>query len=195
MNQTLPHNIAVFASGAGSNTLRIIEHFKDNCSVFVKLILCNKPDAGVLQIADDHRIEKILLEKEAFFHSDFYVHLLKEKKIDLIILAGFLWKIPVNIIRAFPEKIINIHPALLPKYGGKGMYGKHVHEAVIAAKETQSGITIHLVDEQYDHGKHLLQAECSVTENDTPDTLAEKIHALEHRYFPETIERYIMSFL
>jgi len=191
MNQTLPYHIAIFASGAGSNALRIIEHFKNNSSVFIKLVLCNKPTAGVLQIADDNNIEKILIEKDHFFQSDFYIHLLKEKNIDLIVLAGFLWKIPINMIHAFPEKIINIHPALLPKYGGKGMYGAHVHEAVIAAKEPKSGITIHLVDEQYDHGKHLLQAECSIDEYDTPDTLAQKIHTLEHRYFPKTIEKYI----
>lgn len=193
MNQAQLYNIAIFASGAGSNALKIIEHFKNSHFITVKLILCNKPDAGVLKIADDNRIEKILVEKEAFFHSDFYVNLLKEKNISIIVLAGFLWKIPSNIIRAFPEKIINIHPALLPKYGGKGMYGAHVHEAVIAAKEKKSGITIHLVDEQYDHGKHLLQAECSIDANDTPATLAKKIHALEHRYFPETIEQYIIA--
>ncbi|ANI90216.1 phosphoribosylglycinamide formyltransferase [Arachidicoccus ginsenosidimutans] len=193
MNQTC--NLAIFASGAGSNALKIIEHFRNNPSVSIKLILCNKPEAGVLKIADENNIQKISIEKESFFRSDKYVELLKHEDINLIVLAGFLWKVPSNLIRAFPERIINIHPALLPKYGGKGMYGHFVHEAVIAAHEKKSGITIHLVDEQYDHGKHLFQAECDVKETDTPDALAQKIHQLEHQYFPQVVEDYINSSL
>lgn len=186
-----PVNLAIFASGAGSNAEKIIRHFQTSAHINIQLILCNKKDAGVFQVGRDNHIESILINKEDFFHSDKYIALLKDAHIDLIILAGFLWKVPVNLIQAFPERIINIHPALLPNFGGKGMYGNFVHEAVIAAGEKTSGITIHLVDEEYDHGKHLFQARCTVDEADTPDTLAQKIHQLEHRHFPVTIEKYI----
>lgn len=189
MNQSV--NLAIFASGAGSNAEKIIRYFESSAFVTIRLILCNKKNAGVFQVAQNNHIESILINKEDFFHSGRYIALLKDAHIDLVILAGFLWKVPANLIQAYPERIINIHPALLPNYGGKGMYGHFVHEAVIAAGEKASGITIHLVDEEYDHGKHLFQAECPVEKTDTPDTLAQKIHRLEHRYFPITIENYI----
>jgi phosphoribosylglycinamide formyltransferase 1 len=185
--------IAIFASGAGSNTKKIIEHFKGNSSVAIALIACNKPGAGVLKIAAEHAIDTLLIDKEIFFRGDAYVALLKEKKIDWIVLAGFLWKIPSALIQAYPQHIINIHPALLPKYGGKGMYGAHVHAAVIAARDKHSGITIHFVDEQYDHGDTIFQATCEVKEDDTPETLAQRIHALEHEHFPKVIEQLIQS--
>jgi phosphoribosylglycinamide formyltransferase 1 len=185
--------IAIFASGAGSNAKKIIEHFKGNSSVAIALIVCNKPGAGVLKIAAEHAIDTLLIDKEIFFRGDAYVALLKEKKIDWIVLAGFLWKIPSALIQAYPQHIINIHPALLPKYGGKGMYGAHVHAAVIAARDKHSGITIHFVDEQYDHGDTIFQATCEVKEDDTPETLALRIHALEHEHFPKVIEQLIQS--
>jgi len=185
--------IAVFASGKGSNAQQIIHYFRDNKRVEISFIVSSKKDAGVLNIAATHKIPSIVLDKKTFLNTDEYVVFLKENKIDFIVLAGFLWKIPVNLIQAYPQKIINIHPALLPNYGGKGMYGHFVHEAVIAAKEKQSGITIHYVDELYDHGAPVFQAFCDIDENDTPDTLAEKIHVLEHTHFPAVIEKVLFN--
>lgn len=170
-----------------------MEHFQHHASVEVALIVCNKPQAGVLQIAAAHKVDTLLIEKEPFFRGDAYVSLFREKKIDWIVLAGFLWKVPSALIKAFPHRIINIHPALLPKYGGKGMYGAHVHEAVIAAKEEESGITIHFVDEQYDHGDTIFQAACKVLADDTPETLAQRIHSLEHEHYPKVIEQLLLS--
>ena len=189
----LTTQIAVFASGAGSNAQKIIEHFRNNPVVKIVLMACNNPEAGVLQIAKKENIPALIIEKDQFFRGDAYIKELKEKKIDLIVLAGFLWKIPDSLIKAFPDKIINIHPALLPKYGGKGMYGNAVHEAVIAAKEKESGISIHYVDELYDHGKIIFRATCPVLENDTAGSLAQRIHALEHEYYPKVIEEMLMS--
>jgi formyltetrahydrofolate-dependent phosphoribosylglycinamide formyltransferase len=181
--------IAVFASGAGSNAHKIIDYFNDNeKSGKIALIVCNKPGAGVLDIAKRHGIETLLLEKEAFFNGDSYINELKKRGISFIVLAGFLWKLPSSLIKAYPNKIINIHPALLPKYGGKGMYGNRVHEAVIAAGEKESGITIHYVDELYDHGGIVFQATCSIAGNETADSLAEKIHKLEHQHYPVVID-------
>ena len=184
-------NIAVFASGAGSNAQKIIDHFRESSSVNVALIVCNKSGAGVLQIAENENIPAILIEKEKFFRGNGYLDELKERKIDFIVLAGFLWKIPDPLLKAFPRRIINIHPALLPKYGGKGMYGQSVHEAVISAKEKESGITIHYVDGHYDHGDIILQVSCPVMENDTPEELAHRIHALEHANYPVIIEELV----
>jgi len=184
-------NLAIFASGKGSNAEKIIEFFKDHRRIKVTLIVSNKKDAGVLGIALRNKIKTLLIGKENFNHTDTYVQYLKDQGITHIVLAGFLWKVPDNLIQAFPKRIINIHPALLPKYGGKGMYGEHVHQAVISAGEKESGITIHEVDEEYDHGKTLFQAKVKVEPNDTPDSLAEKIHVLEHRHYPGVIERWI----
>ena len=183
--------IAVFASGAGSNAAKIIEHFKNHVSAKVSVIVCNNPEAGVLKIAEKENIPALIIEKEKFFRGDAYIKELKEKQIDLIVLAGFLWKVPDILIKEFPKKIINIHPALLPKHGGKGMYGSAVHEAVIAAKEKESGITIHFVDELYDHGKIIFRAKCPVLENDNPESLAQRIHALEHEHYPRVIEELV----
>ncbi len=183
-----PSQLAIFASGAGSNALKIIESLKDNSQIRVALIVCNKPGAGVVKIAENHQIPVILIEKERFFGQDAYLSALEEYKIDFIVLAGFLWKIPAVLIKAYPKKIINIHPALLPAYGGKGMYGHFVHEAVIANKESRTGISIHYVDELYDHGEIIFQAECDITATDTPETLASKIHALEHAHFPAIVK-------
>jgi phosphoribosylglycinamide formyltransferase 1 len=184
-------NIAIFASGAGSNAQKIIEHFAANPHIKVSLIVCNKPAAGVIGIAATNGIPSLLIDKEKFFRGNGYVDELKDFGINFIVLAGFLWKIPQSLISAYRNKIINIHPALLPKYGGKGMYGANVHEAVITAGETESGITIHYVDEHYDNGDIIFQAKCNVSSSDTADSLAEKIHALEHEHFPKVIEKIV----
>jgi phosphoribosylglycinamide formyltransferase 1 len=184
-------NIAIFASGAGSNAQKIIDHFRHSGSARIALIACNKPGAGVLNIAEKEGIPTLIIEKEPFFRGDAYVPALEEQKIDLVVLAGFLWKIPDALIRAFPQRIVNIHPALLPKYGGKGMYGQFVHAAVVAAGEKESGITIHYVDEHYDHGDIIFQATCEVTPADTADSLAAKIHSLEHKHFPEVVAQLV----
>ncbi|MEI9807249.1 MAG: phosphoribosylglycinamide formyltransferase [Bacteroidota bacterium] len=187
----LPTHLAVFASGAGSNAQKIIDYFRDAASVVVSLIVCNKPGAGVINIAAKENIPVLLTEKEKFFHGNGYTSELKDKQVDLIVLAGFLWKIPDALIKAYPGRIINIHPALLPNYGGKGMYGNNVHAAVIAAGEKESGITIHYVDEHYDNGDIIFQAKCPVLPGDTPETLAQRVHQLEHKHFPKTIEELI----
>ena len=184
-------HISIFASGAGSNAQKIINHFAASQNIKIALIVCNKPGAGVLQIAEQSGIPSILIEKERFFNGDNYLPELAKHKIDFIVLAGFLWKIPVSLIHTYPKKIINIHPALLPKYGGKGMYGSKVHEAVIAAGEIESGITIHNVDEVYDHGEIIFQATCEIVENDTAASLAQKIHVLEHENYPGVIANLI----
>ncbi len=183
--------IAIFASGAGTNAARIIDHFRHHPAVKISLIVCNKPGAGVLGIAEKERIPTILLEKEPFFRGNGYVDELRERKIDFLVLAGFLWKIPATLVKAYKGRIINIHPALLPKYGGKGMYGHFVHEAVIAAKEKETGITIHYVDELYDHGQAIFQASVGVDPADTPESLARKVHKLEHEFFPRIIEEVV----
>lgn len=184
-------NLAIFASGTGSNAQKIIDRFRNHPHIHISLIVSNKPQAGVLQIAEKEKIDTLIINKEQFFRGDGYVAELKTAGIDWIILAGFLWKIPEQLIAAFPNRIINIHPALLPKYGGKGMYGHFVHEAVIAAGEKESGITIHFVDEHFDHGTHIFQERCGIDATDTPETLAGKIQVLEHRYFPKVIEKLV----
>lgn len=190
----MPQKIAVFASGAGSNAQKIIEKFK-NGPISVALIVCNKPNAGVIDIAKNYNIPTILIEKERFFKGDGYLPELKAAGVQFIVLAGFLWKVPLSLIKAYPGHIINIHPALLPKYGGKGMYGHHVHEAVINNNEKESGITIHYVDELYDHGKIIFQATCPVLPDDDATTLATRIHALEHEHFPDVIEEIVLKTL
>ena len=181
--------IAVFASGAGSNAQKLIEYFRGHAQIRISLIVCNKPGAGILQIAAKEQIPSLLIEKERFFKEDAYTSALKAAKIDFIVLAGFLWKVPPVLINAYPQRIVNIHPALLPKFGGKGMYGHFVHEAVIAAGEKQSGISIHYIDEVYDHGNIIFQCSCEITAGETPETLAKKIQLLEHAHYAPVIER------
>ena len=198
-NQLITHHsplithIAIFASGAGSNAQKIIDHFKNNTAIKVSLIGCNNPDAGVLKIAEKEDIPSIIIHKEKFFRGNGYVDELKDIGIDFIVLAGFLWKLPPVLINTYSGRIVNIHPALLPKYGGKGMYGSYVHEAVIAAKEKETGITIHFVDELYDHGNIIFQAKCPVLPEDTPGSLAKRIHELEHEHYAKEIEKLILS--
>ncbi|MFK8270771.1 phosphoribosylglycinamide formyltransferase [Capnocytophaga stomatis] len=179
--------IIIFASGSGSNAERIATYFRENDEVEVSLILSNNPKAGVLERAKRLQIPSVVFDRQAFYHSEVVLDIVKSQKPDLIILAGFLWKFPENIIEKFPNKIVNIHPSLLPKYGGKGMYGSFVHQAVIENKETESGITIHYVNENYDEGAIIFQAKTTISENDTADSLAEKIHQLEYKHFPEVI--------
>lgn len=195
-------HIAIFASGAGSNAQKIIDHFRPSLTpsdrviraglpggegIKVVLIVCNNPKAGVLKIAEKENIPFLIIDRKKFYE-DGYLPELKKYRIDLIVLAGFMWKVPAELIQSYQNKIINIHPALLPKFGGKNMYGNFVHEAVLKSGEKESGITIHYVDEIYDHGKIIFQAKCKVDEEDTPETLAEKIHALEHKHYPIIIE-------
>jgi phosphoribosylglycinamide formyltransferase-1 len=184
-------NLAIFASGTGTNAARIIDYFRGNSRIKVSLIVCNKQGAGVLDVARREGIPALVIDKEVFFRGGAYVDELSKKKIDFIVLAGFLWKIPEALVKAFPGRIVNIHPALLPKYGGKGMYGRFVHEAVIAAADKETGITIHYVDEQYDHGQPIFQARIIVEPGDTPETLAKKVHLLEYEHFPRVIEEVI----
>lgn len=187
-----PQQIAIFASGKGSNAGKIIDHFRNHPGIKVSLIVSNKPDAGVLEIAAKENLPALIIQSGRFRNGDAYVPELKQAGITFIVLAGFLWKVPPALIKAYPGKIINIHPALLPKYGGKGMYGHHVHEAVIANGEKESGITIHYVDECYDHGATIFQERCSVDQTDTPESLAAKVAKLEHRYFPEVVEKTVL---
>ena len=184
-----PIHIAIFASGAGTNARKIIEYFENKgLRIKVSLIVCNVPGAGVLEIAKEKGIPSLIINK-ADFTATGYVESLQNADINFIVLAGFLWKVPEVLVRAYPKAIINIHPALLPKYGGKGMYGARVHQAVIAAGEKESGISIHWVNEHYDEGAIIFQAKCSIDANDTADTLANKIYALEHAHFAPTIEK------
>ena len=193
-HQQITQSVAIFASGAGSNAEKIIQQMNIAAQAgkkdfSINLIVCNRPTAGVLAIAAKYNIDTLLIEKEQFLNGDGYVTELTARGIQFIVLAGFLWKIPIALIKAYPNKIINIHPALLPKYGGKGMYGDKVHQAVITAGEKESGITIHYVDELYDHGSIIFQAKCTIEEKDTPEMLAQKIHLLEHQHYPEVIEK------
>ena len=183
--------IAIFASGAGSNAAKIIDYFRNHQTVSVALVVCNKPGAGVISIAEKENIPVLIIDKEQFFRGDGYVPLLRSKNIDFIVLAGFLWKIPSTILSAYSNSIINIHPALLPKYGGKGMYGLNVHASVLSSGDQETGITIHYVDEHYDNGDVIFQERCKVSPTDTPETLAEKVHQLEHQHFPRVIEQVV----
>lgn len=190
-NVKLRKHLIIFASGAGSNAQQIINHFRNSATAKPVLIVCNKAGAGVITIAEKENIPVLLIEKERFFKGDAYLSELKNADADLLILAGFLWKIPQALIDAYPRRIINIHPALLPKYGGKGMYGPYVHEAVLNSGEVQSGITIHYVDEHYDNGDIIFQTACPVLEGDSPQTLAQRIHQLEHLHYPLVLDKII----
>ena len=185
--------IAIFASGSGSNAERIVEFFNANDKIEVSLILTNNPTAGVIERAQRLNIPVVIFNKKVFSKTDKIVEMLQLQSIDWLILAGFLWLVPKNLIKAFENRMINIHPALLPKYGGKGMWGHHVHEAVVANKEVETGITIHYVNENYDEGKIIFQAKCAVTETDSAEEVAQKIHLLEYQYFPEVIYKEILA--
>lgn len=184
-------NIAIFATGSGSNAESIIQFFKNNASVHVAMVLTNNPEAGVFERCQRLGIHCQFFDNEAFKNGTPIVQGLKAHQVDMIVLAGFLRKISLPILEAYPDRILNIHPALLPDYGGKGMYGMHVHRAVFKNNEQESGITIHLVNEKYDEGKHLLQEKVDVRQSASPEEIQQKVLALEHYWFPRAIERYI----
>lgn len=181
-------NIAIFASGGGSNAEAIIRHLKDHANLSVQLIVSNRKNAGVLDRAANHGIPTLIINREGFYEKKDLTAKLATHKIDLIVLAGFLWLIPKYLIKDFPNRVINIHPALLPKYGGKGMYGHHVHQAVFDNKEKESGLTIHYVNEHYDEGNIILQARCPLLPTDQPEDIARKVLSLEHQMYPVAVE-------
>lgn len=187
-----PTRIALFASGNGSNALNIIKYFEGNSAVEVAFVLANSSKAGVIQAVQQFGVKTIVCTNEEAENDDFLVSKCKEHQIDFIILAGFLRKIPGTLIQAFPERIINIHPSLLPKYGGKGMYGRFVHEAVALNKETESGITIHFVNEEFDKGRVIAQFSVHLSEGDTPTSIQSKVQQLEHQHFAPVIEKTIL---
>jgi len=185
--------LAIFASGSGTNAENIIKYFKGHSNIQVDVVLTNKSDAFVIDRAKNHNIEYLVFNRADFYESTKIIEFLEFRCIDFIILAGFLWLIPNNLIKKYHDKIINIHPALLPNYGGKGMYGMKVHESVINNHESQSGISIHFVNENYDEGEIIFQAKCSIEINETPESLANKIHSLEYEYFPKVIEKVVQN--
>jgi phosphoribosylglycinamide formyltransferase-1 len=184
--------IVILASGSGTNAENIIRYFKDSNLISVVQILCNKKDAKVFERAKRLNVSSLYFNRLEFFNEDKILNHLKQTA-DYIILAGFLWKIPESIINAFPNRIINIHPALLPKYGGKGMYGMNVHKAVVENKEKESGITIHFVNENYDEGAIIFQEKFNILPSDLVEDVAQKIHKLEYEYFPKIIEKVILE--
>lgn len=183
--------LAIFASGSGTNAEKIIRHFESIGDIEVMLIVCNKEGAGVLDVAQRHGIPAMIIDREFFYSSNQLLFELNQQGIDFIILAGFLWLVPLYLIDSYPKRIINIHPALLPKFGGKGMYGMHVHETVKAAGEVETGITIHFVNEKYDDGSIIFQASCPVSPHDTPEEIRNKVLELEHMHFPVIVENIV----
>ena len=186
-------NIAILASGAGSNAQKILEHFSDRMDIAVRLIVSNKQEAGVLNIAKVASIDTFVVTRDSIYSSTDLLIELNKRNIDFIVLAGFLWLIPPYLIQHYPDRIINIHPALLPKYGGKGMYGHFVHEAVHLAKDNHSGITIHYVNEKYDEGSIVFQEKCEILPSDQPEDIAKKVQVLEHLYYPTVIDQLVSS--
>ena len=185
--------IIVFASGNGSNFQNIADYFANNQLIKIELLISNKADAYVLERAKELDIPSMVITKNSFYETDEIVTVLKELNPDLIVLSGFLWLIPENIISAFEHKIINIHPALLPKYGGKGMYGMNVHKAIAENKESETGISIHYVSKEYDKGDLIFQTKCKLSPQDTPEMIAEKVHRLEYEFFPKTIQSLLLK--
>ena len=189
----MQHNIAIFASGTGSNAKKIVEHLTHKPNISVSLIVSNKADAPVLDMARENGIATLVIDRPYFYHSEDILKMFNQYSIGFVVLAGFLWLVPTYLVRAFAGRMVNIHPALLPKYGGKGMYGMRVHEAVKAAGETETGITIHFVNERYDDGDLVFQATCEVKPTDSPDDIAQNVHQLEHRHFPAVIEKLLQG--
>ena len=183
--------IAIFLSGSGSNARNICTYFQNHEKIEVALLLSNKENSGAKAIGEDFEIPYFIFTREQFYHTNEVISKLEQNKISTLVLAGFLWLIPENLLEKYPNQIINIHPALLPNYGGKGMHGMHVHEAVFTNKEKESGITIHLCNEKYDEGRILFQKSVAIDEHDTPETIQQKVLQLEHTYFPKAIEDFL----
>jgi len=189
------HKIAIFASGSGTNAENFMHYFKDHPQISVSLVLTNNPDAGVIQKMEKLNIPVVIFNKEDFYRSDFVLNTLSKYQISFVVLAGFLWKIPSNLIIQFQNRIVNIHPALLPKFGGKGMFGHFVHEAVLAAGEQKTGISIHYVNENYDEGAVIFQKSVDIDPNsDTADLVAQKVHLLEYEFFPKIVEQLLINY-
>lgn len=186
-------NIVILASGAGSNAQKIIDYFSDRMDIAVRLIVSNKQEAGVLNIGRAASIDTLVVTRDSFYSTTDLLVELDKHNIDFIVLAGFLWLIPVYLVLHYPNRIINIHPALLPKYGGKGMYGHFVHEAVHLAKDTHSGITIHYVNEKYDEGSIVFQERCEISSSDQPGDIAKKVQILEHTHYPFVIDQLVSA--
>lgn len=186
----MKNKIAIFASGSGTNALNLIQYFKDHPSIEIKVVACNKEGAGVLDKASSENIPSFVFNRASFKEASF-LKKMEEFDVNFIVLAGFLWKVPAYLIEAFPERIVNIHPALLPKFGGKGMYGMNVHQAVYDQKETETGITVHYVNEVYDDGEIILQESFELN-GEEPEAIAQKIHQLEYKYFPKAIEKVLL---
>jgi len=193
-NNNVKKRIAIFASGSGSNAQKIMEHFKYADDAEVSLVLSNNPDAYVLQRADNFEIPSHIFDRHEFYQTDNVVDILKRLDIDLVVLAGFLWLVPENLLKAYPNKIINIHPALLPKHGGKGMYGDRVHKAVLAAGDEEHGITIHFVNENFDEGEVIYQGRFKVEKDDTLETIKFKGQQLEHLHYPKVVENLLKKY-
>lgn len=187
-------NIAIFASGSGSNARKIMEYFADRNDVSIQIVVSNREDAGVLKIAESLGIDSIVVPRATFYETEDVLSVLNKYEITLIVLAGFLWLVPPYLVEAYMGKIINIHPALLPKYGGKGMHGMHVHQAVKNANEIESGITIHFVNDHYDQGQIIFQARCQLSPSDTPEDIARKVQHLEHKHYPKVIDQLLDRF-
>lgn len=187
------NHIAIFASGTGSNAKKIIEHFQSSPSVKVSLLVSNKATAPVLEMAQSFGIDQHVIDRSSFYETEEILTVFEKYQIDFIVLAGFLWLIPTYLVEAFAKRMVNIHPALLPKFGGKGMYGKHVHRAVKEAGEKESGITIHYVNENYDEGDVIFQARCDISPEDSPEEIGKKVLQLEHRFFATVIENILVS--
>ena len=185
--------LAIFASGGGTNAEEIMGYFKDHDRIEVGMILSNNKNAFVLKRALNHKIPQFVFNRQTFYKDKLVDEVLKLNKIDFIVLAGFMWLVPERFVKTYPNRIVNIHPALLPKYGGKGMYGQHVHEAVVKSKEKKSGITIHWVNEEYDEGAIIFQATCDLKPTDTPNDVASKVHQLEYLHYPKIIEKVILE--
>ena len=192
-NQNKMKHIAIFATGGGSNAQRIIDHFENHDAVKVSLIISNKKAAGVLDRATAKNIPTLILNREEFYQTENILQKLHTFHIDFIVLAGFLWLMPTYLVKSYANKVVNIHPALLPKYGGKGMYGMNVHKAVHTAQEEESGMTIHYVNEHYDEGTIIFQAKCFLQPSDSPEDIAKKVLQLEHQHYPKVIEKVILE--
>lgn len=188
LNSPIKWRIAIFASGSGTNAENIAEYFSADQSLEVAAIVCNKKGAGVIERAKRLEVPLWMIDRTQFYESEELENRLEKEKVDLIVLAGFLWKVPAKFLQRFSGRVLNIHPSLLPKFGGKKMYGMNVHQSVKASGDDKTGITIHIIDEEYDKGEIVFQANCPVVESDTPEDIAQKVHALEHRYFPFIIK-------